>query len=247
MTAAQLIGQAGEELGIQGAAESLSAADADLFLGRLNLIVDQWNAVRQAVFVSDMLPFTLAGSGTNPTTIGPTGYWVVAQRPEKIEAANLIIVASPPASVVQIPIAIATSRWWMSLTVPGVTTMYPEAVYYEPSWPNGKLDFWPVPTTAYGVTLMVPHVLSQYDLTTTFTMPPGYHAALLYTLAEACAAPMRVELKPQTSRLAALARSVIGMNNTESIQVITRDAGMPNPRTGTGYSNWLYQTGDYKP
>lgn len=248
MIVGELCQQAAQELRVVGASEALSASDMDLFVGRFNLIMNLWDAWRLATYVSDMLTFTLAGSGTNPTTIGPTGDWEVDQRPVRIEAANLIIVDSPPASVVQIPIAIATSRWWMSLTVPGVTTMYPEAVYYEPNWPDGSLEFWPVPTQAYPVTLMVPHVLGNTaTAATSFSMPPGYQAALMYTLAEVCAAPMRTELNPVTRVMAAQARSAIQMNNTESIQLITRDAGMPNPRWGTGYSNWLYQTGDYKP
>lgn len=238
-----IVRRAALELGVVAANESLTAPVADLFLGTLNMLVDQWNASRMAVYASNFQTFTLP-TNQNPITIGPTAAdWTVTQRPVRIEAADLVIQDLGQPTEVRNGITINTSRWWMDLDTPGIQTAYPTDLYYEPAWPNGNIFFYPVPTTAYPVTLQLPAVLGSYALATTFSMPQGYEAALMYTLAEWCATPMGVAVPTKTAQLAAMARVIIFGNNIEPVGLVTLDAGMPTS-AGTNRPTWNWYTGE---
>lgn len=235
MTALDVIRSAFQELGVLGAAETLSGEDADLGLDRLNRILDNWNAERQTVYGDVFTAYTLTPNLT-PHTIGPSGTFVVAQRPVAIDGASLILTTSTP-DVYQ-PIVLRDRDWWNAQAVPGLTSAFPTDLFYDPSWPNGTLHFWPVPTVAYGVELVTRVVLAALTLATTFTLPPGYHDAAALTLAEALAPALKVPLDPQTKEGARIARARVFGNNRVPKGIATRDAGMPSDH-GRGGFNYL--------
>jgi hypothetical protein len=199
----------------------------------LNALLDQMNATRHMVFADVFSTFTLT-PGLNPHTIGPTGTWVTAQRPVSIEGASLELSAG-----IFIPIALKDAAWWDAVVLPGLTSAVQMALFYNPTWPNGELWFWPVPSTALAVVLMTRVVLAQVTLATTFTLPPGYQKAITLTLAEDCAASFGTQPKPSTVALARQARAAIFNNNDPPCPLVTRDAGLP----GGGGGVYNYRTG----
>jgi len=224
------------ELNIYGAADPPSPEDLNLVLTKVNRIFDSWNAKHQASYCETFADYTLTPA-LSPHTIGPTGVWVVAQRPVSLEDASL-----DDGSGVQSPIWVRDAAWYAGRTTPAQTGSRPTDVYYEKAWPNGKLFFWPVPTSAYTVALLSRTVLAALTLDTTFTMPPGYEDAITLTGMESAvgAFPGSVT-QPSLKGDASMARAVIFSNNVDTPKLRTADAGMPGRGRG-GYFN--YRTGE---
>jgi len=220
------------EIGVADPIMSLNANVQDRALGVLNLLLDAWNAERQAVYVNEFNSYTLTVS-LNPHTIGPSGatFTATTNRPESVDAANIVLDTN-----VRIPLAIRDAAWWADQRVPAVETSVPRDLYYQPTWPNGSLYLWPVPDTAYTLHLMTRVVLAQVGINDSINLPPGYQAAITYTLAEWLAPGHRVDLKPGTVQQARHARSVVFGANHETPALATADYGLG--AGGAGF-NWL--------
>lgn len=202
-----------------------SAEDADFVLGRLNGILDAWNAKREAVYCETIAvnPLTAALS---PHTIGPTGTWVVAQRPVTIESAAVYV-----STTVKQPIDCDhDALWYARLSIPTMTSTFPTDLYYEKDWPNGKLFFWPIGLGAQNVELVMRVLLSALTLAGTFSLPPGYQDALTKTLAEDIATPYRRPVTDTLAKRAREARALIFEDNLVVPSLVTKDAGMPRSR-----------------
>jgi hypothetical protein len=225
------------ELNILGAGEVLSPEDAAFGLGKLNRLIDLWNAKGQAVYNDVLNPFTLTTS-LSPHTIGPTGAtWTLSQRPVKLTAATLVINGT------RRPITVHNGDvgWYTSLALPALSGD-PTDVYYEPDWPNGKLYFYPVPSNAYSVELWARVVLASVAAADVFSQPPGYREAMTLTLAESLGpaypnAVVSADLKTHARD----ARATIFGNNDVTPRIATVDGGMPRsgPRGSFNYRTGL--------
>lgn len=224
------------ELGVYGAADTVSAEDSELGLSRLNDLLNEWNADKRAVYDETFTSYTLTPN-LQPHTIGSSGAtFTVTSRPVSIEAAN-IIDTSPTPDVTISQLTIVGADWWANQRVQALTSTIPQFLYYDAAWPNGNLYLWPVPTTAYTLQIWTRMLLSDLTLATTFTMPPAYKKAVTLTLAEELAAAFGVEVKPSTVEKARKARNKVFLNNTPTVSLQTRDAGMPRAG-GTSYFDW---------
>jgi hypothetical protein len=222
MTGLDHVTAALQELGVASAVDPLSAEDAAYGLAKLNRLINNWNAEREAVYATVFTTGLVFTPALSPHTIGPTGTFVVTQRPVSIAGANVIVAG------VKTPIRMVDSQWWLAQTVPGTTSPYPTDLYYEPTWPNGSLFFWPVPTAANGLELMIRTVLASFTLPVNVTLPPGYDDAIDLTLAEDLAGPFQVPVSPLLVSKAREARARIFANNRRPIpRLTTWDAGMP--------------------
>lgn len=231
-----LVADAYTEIGALGAGETLSAEDLAWGLKKANRILDNWNAERAAVYADTFTTYVLTPS-LDPHTIGPTGTWVVTQRPVSIEDAMLVYTSPTPDLLV--PITIRDTQWWNALSMPAMTTALITDLYYDPTWPNGTLHFWPVCTTALSVRLHTRQYLSAIGTATTFTLPPGYQDALTLTLAEELAPSLNKELDARTVASAVQARARIFANNDDSLRIRTADSGLGG---GSGAWNYLSRT-----
>lgn len=233
LTWADIVTDALRELGVLNAADPASGEDAVLGLLRANKILDNWNATQQAVYAQIFTPYTTTPA-LSPHTIGPTGTFVVATRPQAIESAAIVL------NGVTIPITPDRDRdWYSALPLPDLAGSIITDLYYEPSWPNGSLYFWPVPSAALSIVLQTRVLLAEVDLADTFTLPPGYQDALTLTLAEDLAAPFRVAVSPITQQHAREARARIFGNNVRPVRIRTQDAGMPSGGSKRGTFNYL--------
>jgi hypothetical protein len=207
-----------------------------LGMTRLNGILDEWNATRIATYEASFTEWTLTPA-LDPHTIGPTGTFVVTQRPVRILGANLTIGTGT--SLVRYRIDVRDAKWWEDQPVPNIQSSVPTDLYYSADWPNGSLYFWPVPTAAYGVELVVAFVLAQLTVNSAFSMPPGYQRALMLTLAEDLLSPLSQPANPMLMEKARKARAAVFGNNNDPVRIRTRDAGMPGGITGgSGGFNW---------
>lgn len=239
ITGRDLVTDALLEINVYDAIDSIAPQDAAYVLRKLNRILDNWNAERPAVYADAFNTYTLTPS-LSPHTIGPSGTWVTTQRPVSIEAALLLYSTSLNPRV---GITIRDAAWYASLTIPALSTAFPTDLYYEPDWPNGKLFFWPVPSSALQVTLLSRLVLARLQLDDAFTLPPGYQDAITLTLCEDIAPTFEKQVAPSLAKKAADARDRIFSNNVEIPRLVTQDSGMPTAAGGGNGVNGNYYTG----
>ena len=213
---------AGQELSLFMKGEVPDADDGALILGKLNRLIDNWNADQAAIYSVQFQTFTLVPS-LSPHTIGPSGAsFTTAQRPVSIEAASLLLSGG-----VRVPIDVLSVEDYNGLSLPSLTSTIAQGVFYNPTWPNGELYFYPVPASAASVELLTRSVLSQVTLVDTVTLPPGYLDAIILTLAEEIAAPFGAEIPAHVETSARAARARIAKNNDRTPRFSTADAGMP--------------------
>ena len=235
-TALNLCEDAAREIGVLGEGNSLSPADANFLLGKLNRLLDNWNGERAAVYASAFNTFTLT-AGLSPHTIGPAASsptFTMAVRPVELVSAALILTGGD--LPIYLTMTVRDNQWWADQTVPTLETSIPTDVYYQPDWPLGKLYFWPVPDTAYQVDLETRVLLAEVTLSTTISLPPGYRDALTLSVAEAACPGFGRAVSPDLRLSAVQARARIFANNDTTPKLVTQDTGMPS---GQGsYLNW---------
>lgn len=233
-TIGDLVTSAFTEIRMARAGDVLSPEDMAWGLYVFNRLLDLWNADRRAVYNETFTDVTLTPS-LSPHTIGPGGTFVVTQRPVTIEA----IAINLGSNLYTPPLNVRDAAWYQAQSAPALTSPLPTDFYFDPAWPLGKIYFWPVPTTAYGVRVWVRGLLAAVLQTDTFTLPPGYQAALELTLAEEIAASCGQTASPSTTRRAKNARATVFGDNDVIPDLITADAGMPRA-SGGGFD---YRTG----
>jgi hypothetical protein len=237
MTVLDLITDALLEAGILSQGETPSSADADFSLSKLNYMLDEWAARKVYAYNVDFQLYTLTAN-LQPHTIGPTGVFVVSQRPVRIENAAIVLNAST--SPVDVPMNLRDDDWWANQSVKSITSTVPTDLYYSPAWPNGQIYLWPIPSAAQGLRLETWGLLSQVTLTDTVSFPPGYKLAMMTSLAEMLCGPFNVGIPPGLSATALNARKTIQGNNDASKRIATYDVGMPG---GSRRGDFNYKSG----
>ena len=219
---------------------------------KLNYVLDTWATSKKYVYASTWGFYTLDSSlpvmpdGSSQATIGPApgATYPATQRPVKILSASVIINnTSPPALA---PIEIDTSQWWAGVTLPGIVSMYPTNLFYNPTFPNGTLYFWPVAQQSFGLRMEMWMLLSQFASITdpiggpgaASSVPPGYRHAMMLSLAELLGGQQQPTLRAD----AAMARAAIFTNNSQSANISTRDSGMPGSQEGRRSTTFSYRT-----
>jgi hypothetical protein len=232
-TISEVVSSGFTEIRMARAGDVINPEDMTWGLYVLNRILDLWNADTRKVWTSGYTDYTLTPA-LSPHTIGVGGTFNVTQRPVRLEAAAINLGSNTFTQL-----NVRDAAWYEQQPVPAISTTLPTDVYYEPAWPLGKLYFWGVPSTAYSVRLWTRALLAQVALTDTFSLPPGYQAALELTLAEALASSGGQTPSAMTVQSAKDARAVIFGNNDVSLDAIC-DAGIPCDDRGGGYD---YRTG----
>ncbi len=208
-TANQLISDALFDLGVLGGAETVNGNDAMLGLRVLNRMLDAWRQQPHMATHSTWVQFTLPGN-TQTRTIGPSGQVNVA-RPTELEIGSFVRYQG-----IDQPLTIATRDQYGAEDLKTLAGSWPSAVYYEPSAPIGTLYFWPLAGSSVDVFLAVRSQLSKFaDLTTDYTLPDGYEAAIVPSLAERLARPFERVASPDLKLEAANARRALKRTNAK--------------------------------
>lgn len=208
-------------------------------LGKLNRMLDKWNADPAAKFDTGFATYAITAN-QQTYTLGPSAAnWVVTGRPDRIKGANLILAGTAPA--VRTPITVRNDAWWLANSVQALTGAIVTDLYYAPSMPNGTVTLWPKPTTAANsVELFSDTILSQYAIADTLWLPFGYREAVTLTLAELLAPGCGQSVSSELRSAAADARIVVFGNNASARNIRTKDGGMPG---GSGRGSYNYRTG----
>lgn len=216
------------------------AADLTLAFNRGNAFLDSMNARSLMQFVTrlDSYPFATSkqvytiGRGTAPAAD------FVADRPVEILAAAIVDTTQSPE--VFIPVSVVDADVWESFSVIGYDTSVPTQLWYEPTFPNGRIHMRGIPSNVgYELRIQTTQSLGQAAaLTTVFSFPPGYYEAFLYSLAERLCNPFGKvgEIAARLRVQAREARAIVSSVNAESPLML-----LDGLKTGKEqpYYNWL--------
>lgn len=242
MTAQDLITAALIEMGAYAQGEVPTAGDIAFGFDKLNALWDEWSARKPFAFAEQFLLFTLVPN-LSPHTIGPQGAtFTVPQRPERLEGATVVLNTSI-ASPIDIPLAIKDADWWNNQAVKSLESSVPNAVYYEPDFPNGSLYFWPIPNVNYQTRLQFWQWVTQApSLATRLILPPAYYKASKLTLAVEMCESFGKTAGPILVQTALRALKAIGVNNQASPRIKTQEAGQTGRGNRGSDFNWASGT-----
>ena len=155
---------------------------------------DSWQAERNMGFSIPQFQYNVNGPGSqqngNGYLIGPTAHAVgnandfQGPRPDSIFRANCVMtnVGTQP---VYIPMRSITAEEWASLSIRQIPAINVTSLYwYNPTFPNGTFNIFP-PQVGNAIELFTwPMFSVPANLAASYSAPPGYMDAVIYTLGE---------------------------------------------------------------
>lgn len=164
--------------GVTPQAESLQQA-----LIAFNSFVDALGADRLSMYGETRTTWTIT-SGVRDYAIG-VGQVINRARPVFIERLGnvspirLILDSSQPTPL-EVPLTLLNDQQWRALPQKTLQSVLPTCAYYQPTFPNATISLWQVPTssTLQGV-LYAPTAMTEFALSDTLSLPPGYRRFLL--------------------------------------------------------------------
>lgn len=192
-TAQSIVNRSAEIIGYKDPDESLSSADSTNFFGVLGSMVDAWALDQLFIYARTMLTQSVSG---NPITIGPSAT-INTARPNRIADGGFIRSGSTDYAF-----EVIGFEQYQAFRTKTTSSSFPRYCYYEATMPAGSLYFFPALASTCELHLPIEQRLTAFaDLTTDYTLAPGYRAALEYSLAEELS-PGRRPLDANVVRLA---------------------------------------------
>lgn len=185
MTGNSVIAAALRGIGVIGEGETPSPSESADALALLNAMLNSWSNDKKKLYNSTVASLPLT-TGTQSFTWGTAGTFSSA-RPVKVDGAIVVIAdggsSSPGTNKVRIPLdLIQDAATWAAIRSQTAQNAFPEKVFVDGAFPLRTVRFWPVPTfggTAPSVEFWIWLELTAFaDLTTTYTLPPGYELAI---------------------------------------------------------------------
>lgn len=172
--------------------ESITNADAQDALRRLNQMINGWSNLPLTFPFTDRDVFTVSAN-VGTYSIGPGGDFDTI-RPTSIVGAGLLLNGSSPP--VEIPRGLMTDDMYEALQVKTLTSNLWTDVYYNPTYSGGlgQIILWPIPTTGVNGCVLYrgDQIQGFANLTAEYDFPPGYADALEYNLAARLLTPYNV-------------------------------------------------------
>jgi hypothetical protein len=205
----------------------------------LNTMIDEWNTQRLLIyaiqqFTGNMVP------GQQEYFIGSGAVDFVTPRPSHIDRASVIYL-QPPGAPLELPIDLITEGAWQSIPQKQVQSPIPLQLWYNPTFPAGSINLWPIPSVANQLALYLWQQLSFYSsITSPVFLPQGYLKTLQYNLAVEIALrwPTRANMSPKAMEIADSSKAWLKTINIPMEELacdealVYRIGGMWNWRTG---------------
>lgn len=233
-TANEILRDAFEMIGQYMPGETITAADMQRGLIALNDMIDQWSNENLAcfAFLTQQLPLV---NNQSQYTLGPGGD--LAVRPLKIEQVYLIDQNGNRYNV-----SLRTQYDFNLLANAQVTSNLPSDAFYDPQFPVGILNFWPIPVAPLYTAVWTSYLrLTEFpDYATDIGFPPGYVAALKSNVAvRLCkyygkAVPADVRAEANESKGTVKRKNQINQASYFDPAIVVRPQG-----------SWNVMTGDY--
>ncbi len=212
MTALDYITSALRLIGVKAQSQVATGADAVNGLEALNAIFDQWNSEGLMLYNTTTASCNTVG-GTSSYTIGPTGNIVVSTRPSVLSYAFYRNTSGGNST--DTPIQLISPADYASLIQKDTDGTLSYLGYYNPTFDNGTITLFPVPSTAQQLFVQYNTPLnSAVTLASVLSFPPAYQRAIRYALAVALAPEYGFEVSPAVAQAAYTAKILIERNNS---------------------------------
>ena len=205
-TVAEIISLALRDVGVLGEGQTASGDTMSDALTTLGQMLGLWQADKLYIYAQKEVVATLSGAASY--TIGAGGN-INASRPVKIDAA--FWRSNGQDYEVEVFQSYEDyARLGNKLLAGGAA---PCALCYVPDYPLGTVHVYPNGTSG------ALHLITRTDLpalsqlTDTLVIPPEYHAAIRFSLAEYLSTTFQTPLRPDIPALAGRARKIIKRNN----------------------------------
>lgn len=202
-TAVTMIKRAMRLSGNLGVGEALDDSESADGLEALNSMLDSWANDQMFVYALtlDSIPVT---ANQASYTVGPTGSFVTA-RPVDIDTATYLEIAG-----LSYPLTPLTTAQYGQITLKTLDSSIPEAIWYNPTFPDATVTLYPVPGAAATLKLWsIKQITSFPTLTTILNLPLGYEDAIVMSLAEVFCLEFSTEPTKTLMRKASSARKRI--------------------------------------
>jgi hypothetical protein len=230
-----LISGALTEIRVARGGDVVRAEDQALCLTLLNELLERLSVTPHALYARALVAYPLV-PGLTPHTIGPAGTFVVPRRPVRLLHVNVVL----PGGATRQPVHAQSPAWWADCRLRLINSAIPESFYYNPVWPAGELNLWPVPSQPYGLEIQTETELVAVTESDTIDLPPGYSELLRLWTAQKAAPSFGQTFAPASQQaLTGLLSDVFGANIGRVNDADTRDGGVPGGRGGT----YDYRTG----
>lgn len=214
-TANAIIRSALGKLGVVSPGESVKPGDAADCLRALNVMLDAWKVENLYAYATQTVDHPLASPALS-LDIGPTGDIVVSERPVRIEPGSYYTAGG-----VDYPMEQISTAEFNMIGIKDLASLGPVLFDYNPTLPDGVLRFYPQASAAAELHLLLQvRVAAFAALATSYTLPPGYERALIFSLAEEVGADFEREIPPTVMRNAANARRFIKRANHSVPQLL---------------------------
>ncbi len=205
LTARDIITRAFDNIGFGSAGQSLQPFEAQDGLRRLNTMISTMALQPGTMLANKREVFDLVAD-QETYMIGPGGDFNTV-RPVFLTGVGLLLTNSSPP--VEIPLGLLTDDMYEGIRIKTLSNSQPTTVYYNRTQPLGTIKLWPVPNTAINdLVLYSDEAVSGFaDLSTQYTLAPGYAEMFEYNLSERLATPYGRALPDAIKELA---RSTMG-------------------------------------
>jgi hypothetical protein len=227
-TATQIIQHALGLISIKDPSEAIGGTEAANCLARLNTLLDSWRTESLAAYSLARVSASLSSA---TATVGPAGTFITASRPVRLELGCFF-----SAGGVDYPIQPIGAEQYNAIPVKSVGSLGPSVVYLDEAWPTATAYFYPTPAAAVTVTLLVQTQITAFaDLTTDYSLPPGYARALAHDLALEMAPEYMVNITPGLmQRASAAKRSITRVNSRAPVLYLPSIIGQRR------YDSWRF-------
>jgi hypothetical protein len=221
-TAAEICIRAMKISGILAAGETPPADDINDVFDAFNVMVDSWSTERLFIYALQGNVFPLT-AGQAAYTIGPDGLQdFTLARPQQISPGTFVRFT---AQTLDYPVQLLTDIEYQTIQVKTAPGGFFFGLWYDPTFPNGTLNFWPVPPAGLNLHLYSWQPFgAAATLTTDVAFPPGYQRAFEYSLAEEIAPLFGQAIDPRVQQIAKKARrNVKRMNFPDQVMNVPAD------------------------
>jgi len=224
-----------QEIGVLAAGATPTAEDAEDARLTLNRMVNQWAAEGLLIYSITRRTFTIT-SGTGAYSVAGTA---TVPRPVFIEQAGYIDTSTSPDTEYLLG-DMLTDAQYAGIVQKALTGDLPSSWHYNPTYPSGTLEYFPVPTstTLEGVIYAPQPVGSFPALTTSISLPPGYEEFIVTHLALRLATPYGKQVDPSLRERAVDAKAIVKRANRRLSEL-----QFPADALIGGGGNWSIYTG----
>jgi len=229
VTVSELITASLQDLRVLQVGETVSANDATFALDRLNDWINGLANEGLTVYAQARTTWTISTAASYTIPTGP------------MDITNIGFQDTSVSPTIEYNLGpVLTEDAYAGIAQKGLTSVYPQAAYYNPTWTSGLglIYLWPLPTstTLQGVIYTPVPVAEFASLSTTISLPPGYRRFLRTGLAKELSSAFDAPLTAEQQQAAMESKADIKRANQRLTDMSSGVSGMLFGGAGPHYN-----------